>query len=515
MNCMCSFNMKEVTQKFFLLIGTIIFFTLIGCGEKKTDTKKEELIVAQEGEPKSLDIHKGNDGFSLRINKQIYSRLVESNGKMEVEPGLAESWKNIDEKTTQFKLRKGVKFHNGDDFTAKDVKFSFERMKNSPRISFVLPPIEKIEIIDKYTVNIVTVTPFAPLMAHLSHPALGIVSEKMVSQNPEALTLTPIGTGPYKFLEWKLGDRVILERNDNYFLKKSNFKKLIYKNIVEASNRVIGLETKEIDIALSISAVDQEMIKEHSELELLTKPSLSYNYIGFNMNKEKFKDIRVRKAINYAIDKQSIVDVVLNKGGKIATSPLAPSIFGFTNKTKAYEFDLKKAKALMKEAGLEKGFTTSIYVVNGEIDKQIAEIVQANLKEIGIELKILVTENSSYWDMTAKGNHDMFLGSWGCVTGDADYGLYSMYHSTAKGASGNRTFYSNSEVDKMLDQGKIEINKEKRKKLYEKIQLQIVEDAPEIMLFNRELAVGVQKNIKGFEVHPVTLHDFYPVFILN
>lgn len=498
----------------FIILGML---GITGCSKQanqKEEVVRQELVIAQEGEPKTLDVHNGNDGLSLRINKQIYSRLVESDGDMKIQPGLAKSWKNIDDRTLQFSLRENIKFHNGDEFTAEDVKFSFERMMKSPRISFILPPIEKIEIVDKYTVNLVTKTPFGPLLAHLSHPAVGIVSKKNIVDNKGDLSVVPIGTGPYKFIEWKSGDKVVLERNEDYFLGKPNFKKLIYRNIVEGSSRTIGLETKELDVALGISSVDEDTIRTNKHLKILKKPSISYSYIGFNMNNEKFKDLRIRQAINYAIDKQSIIDAILNGSGTLATSPIAPSVFGFTQKTKAYDYDLEKAKKLMNEAGI-KELKTSIYILGGEQYKQIAEVVQANLKEIGIDLEIKVAESSSYFDITGRGDHEMFLGSWGTVTGDADYGLYPMYHSSAKGAAGNRTFYSNKNVDEMLELAKVSVDQDKRKELYEKIQIEIVNDVPDVMLYNSVITVGVQQDIEGLNIHPVTLHDFNTIFIKN
>ena len=501
-------------KKILVVLASMILL-FIGCGEKNGAKKvKEELIIAQDGESKSLDIHQGNDGFSLRANRLIYSRLVEADENMQIHPGLAESWQQLDDKTMQFKLRKGIKFHNGDDFTAEDVKFSFERMMNSPRIAFVLPPIERIDVVDDYTVNIVTKTPFGPLLAHLSHPALGMVSKKLLTENPEALKEKPIGTGSYKFKEWIYGDKLVLEKNEDFYDKnKRGLKYIVFKNVVEASNRAIGLETGEIDIATPISSVDEENIKNNPKLQLLTKPSISYTYIGMNMTKAPLNDIRVRKAINYAIDKQAIIDVILNGNGKIATSPIAPGVFGFTDKTKNYEYNVEKAKELMKEAGYENGFTTSMLVFSGEANTQTAEIVQAYLKEIGIDLKIEIVEVSAYWDMTERGVHNLFLGSWGVVTGDADYGLYAMYHSSAKGGAGNRDFYENEKVDELLDKAKTEIDPETRKKLYEEAQILIVNDAPDVMLYNRNLTVGAQKYIKGLGIHPVTLYNFATVYI--
>ncbi|MGL4402365.1 MAG: glutathione ABC transporter substrate-binding protein [Fusobacteriaceae bacterium] len=499
-----------------LTLGALIF---TGCAEKKVkkdNVKKiarEELVIAQEGEPKTLDVHMGNDGFSLRINRQIYSRLVESDYQMKIYPGLAQSWEILDDKTVQFKLRKGVKFHNGQEMKAEDVQFSFERMNKSPRISFVLPPIERIDIVDDYTINMITKEPFGPLMSHLAHPALGIVSKKAVTENNGNLQEHPIGTGPYKFSEWKAGDSVRLERNDEYFLKPPKFKTIVFRNIPEANSRTIALETGEVDIALGISSVDEDNIQNNPGLELLRKPSISLTYLGFNMKKAPFNNEKVRKAINYVVDKQSIIDAVLAGGGSIATSPIAPEVFGFTDNTKAYEYNLEKARELLKEAGLEKGFKTSINIMSGEAERQTAQIIQSDLKKIGIDAEILVTESGAYWNLTSKGEHDMFLGGWGSVTGDADYGLYPMYHSNAMGAPGNRSFYSNERVDQLLDKARKTLDQEKRKKLYEEIQIAIVEDAPNVMLHYRILAVGTQKDIGGLNLYPIPLHDFYPVYI--
>ena len=505
------FLLKNVTVLFVLLL----FATCGGKEQSKGDTPavspRDTLIVAQSGEAKSLDPHQGNDGYSLRVNKQIYSRLVEANSEMEIIPGLAKTWEQIDPRTMEFSLRKGVRFHNGEELKASDVKFSFERMMNSPRIAFVLPPIEDIEVIDDYTVRMVTTDPFGPLMAHLSHPALAIVNQKTVEKWGEDYNSHPVGTGPYKFESWDAGDKITLTKNKEYFLEKAPFKNLIFRNIVEESSRTIALETKEADIALEIGALDKDTVIESPHLELLEKPSISYNYIGFNNDKKLFKNKDLRLAINYAVDKNSIIEVVLNGAGKIATSPIAPGVFGFTDKTTPYEFDLEKAREHMKKSGIPAGTKIKMTIFEGNRNSQIAEIIQAQLKEIGIELEIESLEVGTFWQYTASGKHDMFLGSWGCVTGDADYGLYAVYHSSAKGAPGNRSFYGNPRVDELLDMGKESIDPKKRLEIYEEIQQIIVEDAPDVMLFNRVLGVGIQSDLTGLDLHPVTLHDFYPV----
>ncbi|MHA4989121.1 ABC transporter substrate-binding protein [Cetobacterium somerae] len=489
-----------------LLIFTVIFFSCTQDDKKVTDNT---LKIAQSGNPRSLDVHNANDGFSLRINKQIYSRLVEIDGDRNIIPGLAESWKKVDDKTYDFKIRDNVKFHNGDKLQLEDIKFSFERMLKSPRISFIVPPIEKIEIVEPTTIRIITKTPFAPLLYHLSHPALGIVSKKVIEsfgENPEI-----IGTGPYKYNSWIIGDQVILDKNEDYFLTPPSFDNLIFKTITEPTNREIALETKEIDIALDISTVDASKIKENNELVLYTKPSYSYRYLGFNNKKDVFQNENLRKAIDYAIDKESIVNIILNGYGSVANSVIAPNVFGFTDSVKNVGYNPEKAKELMKNLNNNGEITLELLTMGSSDEKAIAEVIQANLKEIGIDLKINIVESGTFYDLTEKGFFDMFLGSWGTVTGDADYGLYPMFHSKSIGSPGNRSFYSNKTVDELLDAGKITVTENERLKIYQQAQEQIIKDTPHVMLYNSVIIVGAQKNIEGLNIHPVTLHDFYPL----
>ena len=496
-----------------VLAASVVLLAACGGGEPQSSATaiRESLVVAQPGDARTLDPHQGNDGLSLRVNRQIYSRLVESTGNMDIVPGLAKEWRQVDPVTTEFLLREGVKFHDGSELTASDVQFSLQRMMDSPRIAFVMPPIEAVEVVDEYTIRIITKQPFGPLLNHLSHPALAIVSQKQVEKWGEEYMNNPVGTGPYQFGHWDKGDRIVLKRFDDYFMGPPAFSELVFRSIVEDSMRTIGLETGELDIALDIAPVDSEIIQENKKLTLLEKPSLSYMHIGFNNDREMFKNRNLVLAINHAIDKQAIIDVVLNGAAQIATSPIAPGVFGFNPETQQYAYNPELAKEYFAKSGLGEGFSLSLTTIEGNRDRQIAEIVQAQLREVGIELSIDTLESGAFWEETASGRHEMFLSSWGTVTGDADYGLYAMYHSSAKGAPGNRSFYGNAEVDCLLDEGKAELDPNKRLEIYHKVQELIVSDAPDVMLYNTILTVGTQADIKGLNLHPVTLHDFSTV----
>ena len=502
---------KKITRG---LLAATITTLLAACGGNQPQTEvttQNVLTIAQMGDARTMDPHQGNDGLSLRVNRQIYSRLVESNGDMNIVPGIAKSWKQIDSVTTEFTLRTGVKFHDGTELTASDVKFSLYRMMESPRIAFVMPPIKEVAVVDEHTIRIITHQPFGPLLNHLSHPALAIVSQKQVEKWGDEYMNHPVGTGPYQFSEWHKGDRLVLKRFDDYFMEAPAFSEMVFRSIVEDSMRTIALETGEIDIALDIAPIDKDIIKNNDRLRLIEKPSLSNVFIGFNNDKELFANQNLTRAINHAIDRQAIIDVVLNGAANIATSSIAPGVFGFTPDTQPYSYNLEKAKEYFEKSGLQKGLPIELTVIEGNRDRQIAEIIQAQLRKIGIQVAINTLEAGTFWEETGAGKHDMLLSSWGTVTGDADYGLYAMYHSGAKGSAGNRSFYNNPEVDRLLDAGKAETNLEKRLEIYRKAQQIIVHDAPDVMLYNTILSVGTQAHIEGLNLHPVTLHDFSTV----
>ena len=202
--------------------------------------------IVQEGDPRTFDPHFGNDGFSLRINRLIYSRLLEKNSNMENIPGLAKSYKIIDNKTIDFTLRDDVFFQNGKKLTAEDVKFSFERMKKSPRIAGVLPPIKEIIIEADYHFKMILDKPFSAIIDSLTHPALSIVSKEYLTKNSKGLVEKPMGTGKYILESWSPGEGLVLERFENYFGKKPNYDKINIKIIPLATNRTIALETGEI-----------------------------------------------------------------------------------------------------------------------------------------------------------------------------------------------------------------------------------------------------------------------------
>ena len=467
------------------------------------------VIVAQDADAKTLDPAASNDVPSHRITIQIYDNLVNrKDGKLV--PGLAESWTQVDPLTLDLKIRKGVKFHNGDPLTVNDVVFTLKKVKEAPTMMSFYSDIDKIEALDDETVRITTKKPFGPLVNYLAHNSAGILSEKAVTAAGNTYGQHPVGTGPFKFDSWISADRVILKANPDYYQGKPAIDTLIFRIIPEGVNRTIALETKEADIAVDIDPMDQGMIKDHPDLKLLQKPALTMNYLGFNTEKAPFDKKEVRQAIAYALDINSMINAVYMGAATPANSPVAPAVFGYNPDIKAYEQNIEKAKELLAQAGYPNGFKAKIWTNDNNIRKDTAVIIQDQLKQIGIDAQIEILEWGAYLDRLIRKEHDMFLLGW-TPSPDGDSAMYAVFHSKNHGSAGNRTYYTNTKVDELLDKGRESTVPETRETLYKEAQTILMEDLPLIPLVYPDNNVGMQKNIKGFELDLENQHKLYPV----
>jgi len=505
-------------KKKFGLLMTIILSVLFlvacgGSGDKKeaatgANTGKDTLVIGQGADAKSLDPHASNDNPSSNIRVQIYDRLMDLDENGVPQPMLAESWERPDDKTIIFHLRKGVKFHNGDEMKASDVKFSLERALASPEVSHILAGINGVEVIDDYTVKVTTEKPMAAILNNLSHITIAILSERATKEAGDKFGQNPVGSGPYKFVSWQSGDRVTLEAFPEYWQGEAPVKNVVYRNIVEETNRTIGLETGELDIIYDIQGLDKNKLRDDERFVLIEGPQVSMTYLGFNMKKAPYDNPKVREAISYAIDQKPIIDTVFLGAGEAANSIIGPNVWGYYDVEK-YTQDIEKAKALLAEAGYPDGFKAKIWVNDNPVRRDTAVILQDQLKQIGIDLAIETVEWGAFLDGTA--DHEMYLLGWGTVTRDPDYGMYELISTSTMGAAGNRSFYSNPTVDKLLEEGKTELDPEKRKAIYKEIQEIIRKDIPMYMIIYPLQNVVTQKNIKNFKLDPANAHRIYGV----
>lgn len=472
-----------------------------------------DLVLAVLSDASSLDPAGSNDVPSSVIQANIYETLVKRNDNNEIVEGLAEKWEALDDTTYEFKLRKGVTFHDGEPFNAEVVKMNLERVLDSEVASpryFLYEMITDITVKDEHTVQIKTEYPFAPLLAHLSHNGGSMVSPKSIEADYEAMKAgeaagtvigtNPVGTGYFKFESWEPGAEIKLVKNEEYWGDKAHVDTVTFRVVPESAVRNADLEAGYVHIADPVQPNEVVGINEKDFAKINQKASSSLAYLGFNTEKEPFNDPKVRRAISMLVNKDDISQGVYDGFGVAAKGPLAPGIFGYNEDAKPIEYNVEEAKKLLKEAGYENGFKSSIWTNDNPQRQQIAVLLQEELKKVNVEVEIEVMEFGAYLDKTANGEHDMFILGWSNPTGDADYGLYALFHSSQKGDPGNRSFYENPEVDKLLEQGRRESDPDERIKIYNKVQEHLIEDAPMAYLIHTEYLTGVSNKIKGFSI---------------
>lgn len=489
-------------KKILVLLTCLFSFLMVSCGGKE-ETKtaaapKDTLVFAQISECKTLDPQDTTEQYSQRLVTVLYNRLVEIDEMTgELVPGLAKSWEILDENTILFHLEENVKFHNGEKFTANDVKFTIERAQSLPKVAHLYQLISKVEVVDDHTVKIITSEPFAPMLAHLSHKTASIISEKYYKEKGDKYFENPVGTGPYKYKDWKVGDRITIEAFPDYFRGEPAIKYVVIRAVPEENSRVIGLETGEIDMTADLSAESRRTVMDNSEkINYMEKSGISVNYVGINTAKGPLADKEVRQAIAMGIDRDAIINSIMLGAVKKANSFIAPATFGYSPDSKVLDYNPEAAKKIIEAKGLT-GAKFTLGVSNSVERMQMCEIIQAQLKEIGLEISIESLEWGTFLSATARGDLDMFTLGWGPSTYDGDYGFYPNFHSTQIGGSGNRSQYSNPEMDRLLDAAKKEVNQEKRKELYKQVADMIYEEVPVIPMYYANNTVAAVKSVKG------------------
>nr|WP_026688543.1 glutathione ABC transporter substrate-binding protein [Alteribacter aurantiacus] len=507
---------------FVSLLVLMVFAVVTACasddvGELGSDTEPSEnhdLVIGVPADAQTLDPQGGNEHSTLNVGRTMYDTLVFTDDNMDMHMRLAESFDQTDDTTWEVTLREDVEFHDGSPFNAEAVKMNIERLLDpdvaSP-VAFMFNMISDVEVIDEYTVHIHTEYPFSPLRAHFSHPGGHMIAPSAIEEDYKAMeegaepgsyiNENPIGTGAFILEEWKPGESVKVVKNENYWRDVPNVESITFKVVPEDNTRVGELETNTSQIISHLSPDSLSRIENNDDLKVATQESVSMFYLGFNTEQEPFDDPKVRQAIAKAVDKEAIIDGLLNGAGIPAKGPIAPPVAGSSDDIEAIEKDLDEARELLADAGYPDGFETTLTVETSQIGEDVAVSLQAQLEEIGIDVNIDTRERGAYIDIVTNANQDMFLGSWGTVTGDADYGLYPMFHSSNHGIEGNRTFYANAEVDALLEDARSG-SEEERAALYHDAQQLIVDDAPLVPLYHTEHLAALQSNIEDFYIHP-------------
>lgn len=507
-----------------LMLSVTLCATLFsGCGSsdssedaaKTSGEVKNTVTVATIYDAKSLDPHATNDVASSNVMKQIYENLVTLNDKNEIVPQLAEKIEKIDNVTYKFYLKKGVKFHNGEELKASDVKFTLERATspNAGAIKHIVGDIDadNIKIEDDYTIIIKTKKPSSAFLSSLTHVGGGcILNEKAVKEAGDDYGMNPVGTGPFKVVSWTKGDKVELKRFEDYHGEKPAYENLVIRAIPEATNRTIELESGGVDIAYSIITNDISRVNDNPDLELLRILDNSTDYLGFNCEKAPFDNEKVRQAVNSAINTEAMVKSVYRGVGGVAIGPVAPNVKYSNPDLGKPEYDVEKAKKLLAEAGYPDGFKTVIWTSDKKERMDMATIIQEQLKAVNIKVEIQVLEWGAYLQGLNEKKQDMFIIGWSCQTPDPDMAIYAPFHSSMKG-NNNFSLFGDDKVDELLTKGRLLEDSPERQAIYYEAQKIIREKTPWVFLNNGEQVVGVRKGIKGFKPSPFGYHALYNV----
>lgn len=489
-------------------------------GESSGSESGGTLVFGRGGDSTSLDPSRTTEGETFKVTINLYETLLtfEDEGTA-VEPGLAKSWEpSEDGLTYTFELQEGVKFHDGTDFNAEAVVKNFERWAAGDAEQFPYYHtmfggadgniIESVTAEDDLTVVFKLTRPQAPFLKNLAMDMFAIASPTAIEEHgDDDFERKPVGTGPFKFVEWKPNDSITVERFEDYWQADlPKLDKIIFRSIPDNATRLNALTAGEIDLADGINPSDGATIESDSELQLFERPSMNVGYLGLTVTREPFDNKLVRQAMNHAIDKQSIIDAFFEGRADIAVNPIPSSISGYNDEIEGYDYDPEKAKALLEEAGYGDGFEMELwampvprpYMPDGE---KVAEVIQKNLADIGVTAKIVSHEWATYLDLASKGDADAFMLGWTGDNGDADNFIYALLDEDNIG-SNNYTYFKNDAMHDLLIEAQTEVDEDKRIELYKQAQEIIHDEAPWVPLAHSTPLLAGSKDLKGFLPHP-------------
>lgn len=454
----------------------------------------------------------GTQGQTVR--KCIWETLVERNQDGEIIPWLATGWEVSEDGTRwTFHLRPGIKFHDGTELSAEDVKASLERITNPeyalPRRS-TLKMIKTVDIVDHYTVAVITEFPYAPLLSHLAMDVASIMSKAALDEfgyETEKIGWHPVGTGPYMYQSHEPERSITLVRFEDYWRGRPYLDKIVFRSIPEAATRVALLETGAVDVIENLPPYEVKRLSANPEIITLNVPGNRVAHIGLNCQKPPFDNPLVRRALCYAIDREGLVEGILGGFGTPADSIVAPGVTGY-HSVPIYSYDPNRAVQLLEEAGYPNGLSFTLWTPSGRyfMDKETVEAIQAQLEEVGFHAEVRVIDWTTYLSLLRKPIDESetqayFLG-WEVGTGDIAYILDMVFTSEAWPPGWNTMFYKNEVVDQLIVQAKMTIDPAERQRINAEIQELIMNDAPWVTLFVYNQLFGLRSSIHGFWAWP-------------
>ncbi|SEA36171.1 peptide/nickel transport system substrate-binding protein [Thalassobacillus cyri] len=484
-----------------------------GSGEAATE---QVLKIGNDQEPAGLDPHKVPAHSSIRIYEKIYDSLLTFDEDMKVQPELAEKWEQPDETTYVFTLREGVKFHNGREMTAEDVKYSFERIMDEETASIAksyFDKVESIEVVSPTEIKFTLSEPYAPFLSYVASTNAAIVAKEVVEENGD-LNQAAVGTGPFKLDEWLPDNHVKLSKNEDYYKDgQPKLDGITYLTMKDESARLAAIRTGEVHVT-TLSSQSIPLAEKSDGVEIKSYQSTEYSYVGFNVNKEPFNDVKVRQAISLAVDRKEVADVVW-KGDAVLSGPIPESMGQWAidvSQEELYQQNIEKAKELLAEAGYEDGFETVISTASTYTDMvDTAQLLQQQLEAIGIKAEIKQLEWGQYIDTWTNGDHDMLVGR-NSSGSDPDRSI-GFFFSTD--GSANVWGFSDEKIDQLAEEGRTTIDPEKRVEIYNEAQKRVIEQTPNLFLVSPEKFFIVRDSVDNYSPTANEPENFNDVVIME
>ena len=466
--------------------------------ESKGTSSKDTLIIATANETPSVTTNLHNATAGDYINQMTHEGLFYSSADLTPQPALAESYEIVSDTEWVFKLRQGVKFHNGQEVKAADVKASLELCKESPQVSQYGDAMESIEVVDDYTVKITTNGPHSGLLTDLSHHGNAILPADLIASGHD-FNKEPIGTGPYKFVAWNKGESIELEANEDYWGGAPAIKHVIWKVIPEGSSRTMALEAGEVDLIIEVESTDFTRLQDNSDVVTFNEAGTSHNWLMINNEKAPFDNIDFRRALASAIDKNAVVQVALNGQGSVSDSMLPESFPGVVADG-APSYDPEKAKEYLAASGLNPADCGFALICSDDTKLRAGQVIQSSLKEnLGIDITLESMDLATYLDKTAVGDYQAAIG--GYTSSDVLAHSMGVYHSKSIDGS-NKTRLNDPEIDALIDKVKATLDPEENVKVVTELSKALNDRCTQVPLYLKNNVRAYAKGLEGFKMSP-------------
>lgn len=497
---------KNMTKVLVLLLSLVMVLGLTSCGGDGGASDKTSLVIATDTDYDTLHPANWSTTIENRLDYQIYDTLLQKNYEdpTQLEARVAESWEIDDTgKCYTFKLRQDVTFHDGTPLTAADIAFSIDTYAASSYQGAVVDGFDHYEIVDDYTIKVYTSSEYAPFLENMAQMFIGSKAYYETA-GEDAFANEPIGCGPYKWVSHEEGNKVELQAYEGYYRGEAAIKNVTFKVVSDVASMGVGLQTGEINYA-EIDPSIVSTLEAEGSVALEEAVQTTFGFVAMNHDKEPFNNVKVRQAVNYAIDRQALIESVLEGYGEENSNLLTPQRMGWSEDQIAYSYDVEKAKSLLKEAGVEEGYDLGTLIV-AEQYKLMAQAVQANLQAVGFQCEIEILEFNAYLDKLMQGDFTITCLQ---MSLEGDTQQVSMAVCSQYIGMANNARYSNPDIDAAFDKAVKITDSEKRTAHYEEIFKTIQEDAVYAILYNPTMLFARSADLT---IHTLPLEGIYFIY---